>query len=255
MISNIKNNDKLIRVGSIFNASIPFKLESSLGVFLCFNNELEEKCSTSKCWAKKDNISLNINKVTCNKCKTPLNQQCKGIIKKIDFESLKEIINLRPNQPTKQQVPINYANRFKIRPYLILSTKLNDLPKYDDYVWGLPIYSLKSRHLQNEDFMNELKSNKIPQLYFLDSSYPGITKESYIDLCYLNMVNKKYLINYIGFLEPNNVYEIQNRLKCILDLESFNSCDDIEMLKLQRNSLNEQLNKIKVKINTLENRC
>lgn len=235
--------------GQIYLASVPYKINKSANIFYCIETDCNE-CKKDKCLLpKKINLSKlrkNLDKTNCHECEIKdSNKGCKGIlanninVKEIEFDKKRE-----------RAIPINIVNRIKTRPYIIL--KCNSIGTNKDFVFGVPCYSIKKEALNNQEFMIMLINGEIPNYYYLDNKTRGINKPSFIDLSYITAIHKENLIEYKGYVEPADLFEINIRLEEVFDLKSFNDCDDIELLERQKESLQREVLRINQKINEIK---
>ncbi|WP_238884553.1 hypothetical protein [Clostridium sp. YIM B02551] len=233
--------------GQIYLASVPFKISNTPNFFYCY----DELCKNenNNCWLSNGKkIKLQINrKAYCKSCTKKDFNMCKGVVHKYKLK------DMTMEERTDSANSYNLINKIKLRPYLILSFEMTkDIALYEDYVFGVPIYSLKEKHTEDEEFMGLIKSGGIVPFYYIDEKTNGISKPSFADLCYITPIHKDNLISLKGYLEPEDLYQVNQRIITFLDLYSFNNSCDLSILKLQKEHLEKQLNIINNNIEKIE---
>lgn len=249
------DKDSLILKGSIFDAAIPFNMENDICVFSCYNNEKACDGENLKCWINGKPKKITKRKISCDECNLKPINGCKGIVENIQFEGLKDIIREEKLQKDKKSCQINYVNKFKIRPYLILSSSKKCLgTQYSNYVWGAPIKSIKAKMLSNESLLNKLKNNEINGLIYIDQSNHAINRPSLIDIINIKLIHKSNLLDYRGYIFQEELYRIQKGIEFMLDLKYLNNIDKLELLEIQKKDLEDELKEIESRIYKLKNK-
>lgn len=248
MRGQIFSKEQLMYKGSIFDAAVPFTVNENYKVFSCYTNENICSNNVIKCWVKDKKVKITKRRITCKECQSKPNYGCRGIVHDIHFGELEKVIR----KDSDESYEINYVNRFKVRPYLLLSINAECLTnRFKEYVWGAPITSIKPKMLSNENMMKLLRDNKVPGVYYIDENTRGIKKPSLIDLVDIKLIHKSSIVDYRGYLELKDLYYIQKQIENMLDLNYLNSVEDLEMLEIQKKDIEYELEAINKKIDSL----
>jgi hypothetical protein len=230
------NGDSRIR-GSVHMVSFPHKMSWPFKIFKCCPKKCNDDCF--KC--------SKIRSMHCDEC-VKEKDICKGVAEKYNKNVNELYQESRIETNRNRQANLNTVQKVKFRPYLIISNNSRIL---DPYVYGLPIYSMKQKQLEKEDMMRKLKNNEIPTMYYIDKEDQGVSKPSYIDLSFIMPINKNFLFEYKGFIEPQDMQNISDKIEFLLDLNQFSKKKNKVELTNMKRSLESKLILIEKEINDL----
>ncbi|WP_291634778.1 type II toxin-antitoxin system PemK/MazF family toxin [Clostridium sp.] len=251
MKGKLRNESRKQR-GTVHYVGFPYKFKLPFYFFnCCLDDCANQNCK--ECGHKSG--------ITCDGCTQKIKQEfefCKGYIKKGSTE-VKEFLKIsskiEENKNTRS-LPANIIQRVKVRPYLILSSNANLI---DPYVYGAPITSLKPFHFGDKDYMELLKTQQIPTQYYLESKVQGVSKPSYIDLSGIMPIHRNLVIDFKGYIEPQDMIIISNKINLLFDLKQFRNIDSKEelnnknkLLELENKKLSETIQLLKRTKNTNE---
>ncbi|MCM0648616.1 type II toxin-antitoxin system PemK/MazF family toxin [Clostridium swellfunianum] len=249
LIRQTKAMDELtVKRGMIYRVGFPFKVKAPLQIFNC----CEEKCASHLNNCLKCKASTNVTCEECTKQKTMQLNGCKGYIGRYTKDDLLKISFTEKVPKVQKSIPLNSVVKVKVRPFLILSSNINVQAFDKDYLYGVPIKSLKEPLISDKTYMELLKTRNIPYKLYVDKIEKGAKKPSYIDLASIVTIHKNLIIDYLGFLEAEEMMYVSEQISILLDLNQFNNIDDLLLLQKQKENLISQLSMIETKINTLK---